>query len=337
MLIKAFLEMTTRSIKHEFEDMGVLLLESRKPVCADNDTTSEGYSVQANFEILNTGATYHAVFDDLMIRQFCTILSSDPDLLDDFLVVKPNIKMLPHTISAEFSSRLGSKTYSFTIQIPKFTPEGSLAEVAELCQKNNVLVRRIQTLEQRLTEQEKNIVMLTYLHFSLILRCYHYHADEYLPRCIDIVGEMEHNFDIMINNIKTHDSVVGTHLLEMIKVGKLPKLKECLIDKKKEMYICLIGTNINKINYIDRILQFCQLEIEIDYDTMCIGKALFESRYGTKNIVEFTIIEYFNQSIHRILEWKFNCTPDYQVFIKFPDFSQKCNEVRRLLIKLSGK
>lgn len=119
--------MMTRSIKHEFKDLGTMLLELIKPISIEGITVSEGYWMQANFEVSDTGVTYRATFDDSMIRQFCTILSSDPDLLEDFLVAKPNIKMLPHAILAEFSQRLGSKAYTFTIQIPKL--DGSLAEV----------------------------------------------------------------------------------------------------------------------------------------------------------------------------------------------------------------
>lgn len=68
-------------------------------------------------------------------EKYCTILSADPDLLNDFLVVKPNINVLPQAVMAEFTLQSGSKTYGFIVQIPKFIPEGSLAEVVELHQK----------------------------------------------------------------------------------------------------------------------------------------------------------------------------------------------------------
>ncbi len=69
-------------IVHEFKELGTLQLESGKTI---DSAGFENYWMRANFEALVTGATYCTVVDDYIIRRYCTILSSDPDLLDDFL------------------------------------------------------------------------------------------------------------------------------------------------------------------------------------------------------------------------------------------------------------
>ncbi len=265
--------MTQIPIVHEFKELGTLQLESGKTIGSEGGTTVENDWMCANFEALVTGAAYCTVVDDYIIRRYCTILSSDPDLLDDFLIVKPSINILPHAVMAEFTLRLGSKTYGFIVQIPKFTHEGSLTEVVELHQKNNVLVRRIKTLEERITKQEKDIIMLTDLCMP---HCFadHY-ADSYLQRCIEMTDEVPHRFDIMIHHIKNHASKVGTCLLEMIKNGKFPKLREYIVNKNKEIYLSLIGENMHSINYVDRILCFCQLEIKMKNDIVYEGRCYF--------------------------------------------------------------
>lgn len=239
-------------IVHEFKELGTLQLESGKTI---DSAGFENYWMRANFEALVTGATYCTVVDDYIIRRYCTILSSDPDLLDDFLIVKPNINVLPQAVMAEFTLRLGSKTYGFIVQIPKFTPEGSLAEVVQLHQKNNVLVRRIKTLEEQIMKQEINDIMFADLGISLILKnngVNNTDTDGYLQRCIEIAGDIaeSHHYDSMIEHVKC--SKMGIRLLAVVKTEKLLKLKDYLINKRKIMYLYIIGDEIN-IFYIDTI------------------------------------------------------------------------------------
>ncbi len=332
--------MTQTPIVHEFKELGTLQLESGKTIGLEGGTAVENYWMRANFEALSTGATYCAEIDDDQIRKYCTILNADPDLLNDFLVVKPSINILPQAVMAEFTLQLGSKTYGFIVHIPKFTPEGSLAEVVELHQKNNVLVRRIKTLEERIMKQEKNnIIMLTDLCMP---HCFadHY-ADSYLQRCIEMTCEVPHRFDMMIYHIKTHTSKVGTLLLEMIKNGKLPKLRECIVNKNKEIYLALIGENMQCVNYVDRILCFCQLEIKMDNNVVYKGRCYyfpdgFDKPYQDK-VVKYTMLEYFDHQVTNYIPGFHKDDTDYQIIIRSPEFSKKCNEIRTLLIKLNGK
>jgi len=347
-LLKASSKMSVRTINHEFKDLGTLQVESGKEKAhyTEGCTTAsscERYLMRANFEASNTGAAYRAEFDDDAIRRFCTILSSDPDLLDDFLAVRPNIKILTNVVSVEFSSRLGSKLYTFTLLIPIFIPEGSLAKVVELHQKNNVLVigamhQSIKTLEERLAQQEKNIIMLVDFCMPQCFR--DYYTDDYVQLCVEMAGELSHHFDMMIHHIKTHQSKVGTRLLEMIKSGKLPKLRDRLVNKHREIYLWLIGNGLGRTDYINRILQFCHLGIEIDYDVVFEGYAFDEGTQQNRKPVKFSLVEYFN---HQLSYTSYN--PDtnilhaseYQMFIKSSEFLQKCGEIRSLLIKLGGK
>ena len=332
--------MTQTPIVHDFKELGTLQLESGKTTNSEEGgTIIENHWMRANFEALMTGAIYCAEIDDDQIRKYCTILSADPDLLNDFLVVKPSINVLPQAVMAEFTLRLGSKTYGFIVQIPKFTPEGSLAEVVELHQKNNVLVRRIKTLEERIMKQENNIIMLTDLCMPQCL--VDHYADSYLRRCIEMTCEVPHRFDMMIHHIKTHTSKVGTHLLEMIKNGKLPKLREYIVGKNKEIYLALIGQNMQCINYVDKILCFCQLEIKMDHDITYNGQCYFfpdgfDKPYQER-VVKYTMLEYFNHQVTNYIPGFYRDDTDYKIIIKSPEFSKKCNEIRTLLIKLNEK
>jgi len=137
-------------LTHEYTDQGVLRLESKISTEQDDEGAEsyEMYWMGANFESLDTGATYRAEFDDSEIRRFSTILNFDPDLLDDFLQERPAVTVLSNTVWVEFSLRLGSKHYRFTIEIPKFVPEVSVDKMVEQYQKNNVLANRVETLKE---------------------------------------------------------------------------------------------------------------------------------------------------------------------------------------------
>ncbi len=56
-------------------------------------------------------------------------------------------------------------------------------------------------------------------------------------------------------------------------------------------------------------------------------------------VVKYTMLEYFNHQVTNQIPgfYKGESYADYQIFIKSQEFSQKCNEIRTLLIKLNGK
>ena len=351
--------MTIGPIDYEYKELGTLRLKSGKekqspafvgPTGPDSDVSNERYLMWASFEAIQTGATYSAVFDDDSIKHFCPILNADHDLLDDFLVMRPNIEIQSNAVSVEFSLHLGSKFYTFTIEIPKFIPDGSLSDVAELYQKNNVLTRRIKTLEECVAQQNKNIIMLTDLCTQLSLNCCYAYPNEYIPHCIETVGEMPHYHGMMINHIKTMTSS-GYRLLEMIKQNKLPGLKEAIVRKHKEIYLALIGGDTRDIEYVDKILQFCQIGIEIDNDCIFEGSVyLIENYKGIYKDIKVSMIEYFDYQVT-------DCIPlnqdklrnalkgghldsknkKYLDYTNSACFSYKCDDVREILIKLSKK
>lgn len=346
--------MTIGPIIHEFKELGILQLESGKVDTTTEETNTDIYWLRTNFEAAHTGAVYHAEFDDHTIRQFCTILNADPELLDDFLIIQPNIKLLPDIVFVEFSLPVGSKLYKFTVNIPKFTPEGSHAEVIELEQKNKVLIRRIKSLEERIAQQDKNIIMLADICMLFCLR--DHYVDEYMPQCIELAGETPYNFDTMLDYIKKNTNKVGSRLLEMIKAGKMPKFKEYIVNKRKELYPYLIGGNsingsiLRDKEYLNRILQFCQLGIEIDNDIIFEGNVIFtEDKYGEWKHVKFSMVEYFNYQVTKFIPWECKCLKNhinestklqYQTYYNFVDseeFSRQCKEIHKLLVALSKK
>ena len=56
-------------------------------------------------------ATYCANFDDGQIRGFCAILKFNPELLNDFIANKPDVK-IQENIIVEFNLQVFSKVYS---------------------------------------------------------------------------------------------------------------------------------------------------------------------------------------------------------------------------------
>lgn len=353
-------KMTIGPIDYEYENLGTLRLKFGKVISEVNVTNTVGidtplkeqYLMWANFEAIESGATYCATFDDDAIRQFCPILSADPDLLDDFLVIRPNIQILLNSVTVDFSLHLGSKKYTFTMEIPKFVPDGSLSDVTNLYQKNNILVRRIKTLEEAVAQQNKNIIMLTDLATQLTLNCCHSYPDKYMLDCIEIVGEenMLHYYEMMINHIKTMTSS-GYRLLKLIEQNKMPKFKKTVIEKHKEIYLALIDSNIRDIEYIDKILRFCRTGIEINSDCIFEGSVYLVNDYvGDYHEVKYSMIEYFDYQVN-------NCIPLYQEKLrnvlsgghldskgkKYLDytysveFQRKCDSIRILLINLSKK
>lgn len=326
--------MTVGPINHEFKDLGILQLESGK---TNPGETNEEYWMRANFDAV-TGATYCVEINDQGIRGFNQILGSDPELLDDFLAVKPMIKILSQAVITDFSLKLGSKTYGFSIQIPKYVPKGSLAEVVELHQKNNVLMRRIKKLEEIVAEQNKNIAMLADLCVQQSFQFrYPY---EYLTRCVELAGDTPHYYDQMIGCIQSHSNRNGTHLLEMLIDGKLPKLKELIATKRKEIYLAIIGSSSGHYrDYIDRVFDFCCLGIEIDKDIIFEGNVYFTfnglDSASQPIVVKYTMIEYFNyQVVTNMPRYNTNDT-EFQTFIKSPEYFKKCNDIRVLLTNLS--
>jgi len=324
---------------YEFKDLGVLDVESKKVISVDNDTTNEGYLMRARFENPITGAMYCAEFNDDEIRQFCVILNADPDLLDDFLTTHPNIKILSDNVSAEFSLRVGSKLYSFTIQIQKFVPEGSLVNIVQLHQKNNVLDRRIKTLEQRIDQllnRDNDIIMLTDLCMHTIFSSKNSYPDEYIKRSIEIVGDAAHYFDTMVTSIKSPTDKKGTFLLEAIKMNKMPKLREYIVGWRSEIYRSLICGSASNVEYINRVLQFCQLGIRIDRNIMYEGNIYFFDKEGVTKTVKYTMIEYFNHQItHYIPNYDRYCR-EFTEFIDSTEYDEKCIEIQQLLTKLSN-
>ena len=159
--------MSSITVNHEYKEIGTLCLISKSNLnngtpelgfdhfFSDNkDDPKKSYWLRVNFEHISTGATYCANFDDGQIRGFCAILKFDPELLNDFIANKPDVKIQQENIIVGFNLQVVSKVYSFNIQIPKYIPTGSPTEVVELRQQNNVLTRRIKTLEDRLTNIE---------------------------------------------------------------------------------------------------------------------------------------------------------------------------------------
>jgi len=274
--------MTSGSLNYEFKEIGSLQLTFGKFISDDpatkNETDQESFSywMNAEFEAHETGASYSKKFDDGEIRKLCTILRSNPELIEDFLVTEPTIKFLSTSILAEFSLTVGSKLYKFTAQIPKFSSEGSLAEIGELHQKNKMLVRRIKTLEDRMKQQEKNIDILTNICIKTI--CNFDGLDDYLQHCLETTTDISHYVDTFIGIIKDHNDKNGQTLLQMIKNNKLPDLKEALIEKCGELYLHFINGAYKMDNYrhyyseekcsvfndrlMDRLLEFCQIGIE---------------------------------------------------------------------------
>jgi uncharacterized coiled-coil protein SlyX len=325
---------TTKPIIYEYKDLGRLQLELQKII---NTTTDDAvcvvYLMRANFEDFNTSTVYQMEFDDEAIRHFCTILNSDPDLIDDFLAVQPDVKILPQAISVEFSQRFGSKLFAFNIQIPMFVPrsvaQNNLStEVVELQQKNNILAHRIKTLEQHLAQQEKNIIMLANVCVESSLRVHF--TDECVLQCIEITGDQSSNIDTLIEHITDCNSKVGKGLLEMLKIGKLPKLKEYLISKRNELYPMIIGKFSNSEYQADRILCFCQLGII--YDITYEGKCYFPNQGHEFKNVKYSMLEYFN---HQLTVYRYYCPAgSVSAGYESPEFSETCSEIRALLLKL---
>lgn len=104
--------MTRTIAAHNYERHGLLLLEYGKK--------NEDYWMYVDFESVNPVAMYRSTFEDKQIREFCAMLNADPDLLHDFFLTKPKITVLSQTLRLDFSAKLGSKTYEFSAQIPRF-------------------------------------------------------------------------------------------------------------------------------------------------------------------------------------------------------------------------
>jgi len=172
--------MSSITINHEYKEIGTLCLISGSNLnngtpesgfdhfFSDNkDDPKKSYWLRVNFEHVSTGATYYANFDDGQIHGFCAILKFDPELLNDFMTNKPELKIQQENIIVGFNLQVVSKVYSFNIQIPKYIPIGSPTEVVELRQQNNVLTQRIKTLEDKLTKFTKIKVMFAQHSYNI--------------------------------------------------------------------------------------------------------------------------------------------------------------------------
>ena len=243
---------------------------------SDNKDDLKSYWLRVHFKYESTSALYFANFNDSQIRGFCGILQFDPELLNDFIANKPDVKIQQENIIAEFNLQVVSKVYSFNIQIPKYIPTGSSMEVVKLQQQNNVLIRRIKTLEDRLTNIE---LMNAKLYINTMYAGRPLRTDDKLimEQCFELCGEEPYWFDTMINDITYNHSPCSYSIsksemiVELLKKGKMPQLKQYIIDNKKQndIYKSLIRKlrDITESNdsCIDLLLNFCQLEIKIDY------------------------------------------------------------------------
>ncbi len=64
------------------------------------------------------------------------------------------------------------------------------------------------------------------------------------------------------------------------------------------MYLLPIANNTNSVEYVNRILQFCQLEIEIDCDNIFEGSIYFMKMIKPlQKTVKYKKFEYFNHQI----------------------------------------
>jgi len=345
--------MSSITVNHEYKEIGTLCLISGSNLnngtpelgfdhfFSDNkDDPKKSYWLRVNFEHISTGATYCANFDDGQIREFCAILKFDPELLNDFIANKPDVKIQQENIIVGFNLQVVSKVYSFNIQIPKYIPTGSPTEVVELRQQNNVLTRRIKTLEDRLTNIE-TMFAKTHMGFGIDI-------DTRLF-CINTCGENPYLFEYMIGEITTLSKTIsgsyGCNItLELLKKGKMPRLKQYIIDNKKqnEIYKSLILKlrDISDSNVIDVLLNFCQLEINIDY------KYADNDKYCSKirsKITYSTLLEHFDfdSSTYYINMLDVgNCCDttkkNIQELLNSPDFVRKRTETRNLIIKIQS-
>ena len=363
--------MSSITVNHEYKEIGTLCLisgcnlnngtpeSSFDHFFSDNKDSKKSYWLRVNFEHVSTGATYCANFDDGQIRGFCAILKFDPELLNDFMTNKPDVKIQQENIIIEFNLQVVSKVYSFNIQIPKYIPTGSPTEVVELRQQNNVLIRRIKTLEDKVTNIE---LMNAKLYINTMYAGRPLRTDDKLimEQCFELCGEEPFWFDTMINDITYNHSSYSygfsksEMIVELLKKGKMPQLKQYIIDNKKQnnIYKLLIHNSNNMHEYVSRIdllLNFCQVEIKIDYkyagnDMYCNKEGRCTYIYmGNSNIIKkySSLLEDFDFhsfTYHiNVLDNKNCCDTtkkNIQELLNSPDFLRKRTEIRKLIIKI---
>jgi len=335
--------MSSITVNYEYKEIGTLHLVSGfnsdngmpgfDHFFSDNkDDPKKSYWLRVNFEHISTGATYCANFDDGQIRGFCAILKFDPELLNDFIANKPDVKIQQENIIVGFNLQVVSKVYSFNIQIPKYIPTGSPTEVVELRQQNNILTLRIKTLEDKCIRNE-----LMFAKFYMIIQQYlDGHIKKYdehsMTHCIELCGENPDIFVHMIANITEmpHPNMPnnkGDVIIELLKKEKMPQFKQYIIDNKKqnEIYRILIGTHIC-FGYIDILLHFCQLGLKIN----CIYSGeQYSSNGDGKKYTYRTLLQHFDYAVSKQCIAS-NVLDRYN----YHDFCEKCKLVRKLLIEI---
>ena len=358
--------MSSKTVNHEYNESGTLHLVSG--FNSDNKDDTKSYWLRVHFKHITPYALYFANFNDSQIRGFCGILQFDPELLYEFMTNKPELKIQQENIIIEFNLRIVSisKVYSFNIQIPKHNPTGSSSEVIELRQQNNILTRRIKTLEEKLTnietmcakshmefadvrtqlEQQNNI--LTQRIKTLEERCTNNELmfaksymntqwclydrikiwdEQTIMHCVELCGENSKIFHKMCADItldkritdSSYDDINtpnnrGEIIVELLKKGKLPQLKKYISDGKHQddIYRALINKYLLN-GEIDKLLHFCQLEIKT-------------TTYVSDNLSEYKLLQHFENTIGN--------SPHLRDLLTLPDFLQKCELVRKLLIKI---
>ena len=354
--------MLSITVNHEYKEMGTLCLISGSNL--NNGTPESGfdhffsdtkddiksYWLRVNFEHVSTGATYCANFDDGQIRGFCAILKFDPELLNDFIANKPELKIQQENIIVEFNLQVVSKVYSFNIQIPKYISTGSPTEVVELRQQNNVLIRRIKTLEDRLTNIE-TMFAKSQMGFDIDI-----HSQMFY---IDTCGENPKMFEPMINDIMYVRRPNYDITLELLKKGKMPQFKQYIIDNKKQnmMYQYLMTNHLASGCRIDTLFDFCQLEIKIDcpytgsmcnhgggsprtYSSLLEHFDFYSSTYHTNiisscNNTGYNYSDPSKQSYYSPLKKEYDeLKQKSEELLNSPDFLRKRTETRNLIIKI---
>lgn len=182
------------------------------------------------------------------------------------------------------------------------------------------LMQQIQNLQQ----QDKNMLMLADL---CVQNCFQECSpDQYMSRCIELADNIPQYHDLMINHIKTHTSQIGSQILRMLINHKLPRLKQVIIDRRKEIYLAIMRGPVSHYKYLDRVYDFCCLGIPIDQDMVM-------EINGTK----YSMDQYF---YHRIVTEVYGSSPndpDFQALIKSKEYARECHEISTMLTNLCKK
>lgn len=316
-------------INYEFENIGIMWISTREDLMFDTDSDEDRerkYHVVVEFESTETGAMYRASFNEAQIRGMSTILQGDLDLIDEFLGSKPVIKILPSDVMAEFCLRVGSRLYRISIQIPKYIPQGSVPQIIELQQKNNLLMNRIRALEEKsamkdvmFTEYQKMNARF-YMNYHYNTGFYHMDDVDMTKHCIDMIGENPLHFEKMLQ-IMSPTYPACTVVVKLLK-NIMPRLKQYITNDKKTvwekycvMFQCIDQNKNDAGKYVDILLLFCQTGIPINYCYTDIS----------------TDISYNDESSKRKLHYQNILIGIQHILPKNSEFIVKIQEIRTIL------